>query len=213
MSDKKLKAALEVCPLVAILRGIKPDEAIPIGEALFAAGFRIIEVPLNSPNPFESIARLVKALPAETLIGAGTVTSASAIGTLRDVGGQLVVSPNVDVSVISKAVANDMACLPGFMSPTEAFDAIAAGANGLKLFPADVVRPEYLSALQTVLPPDLPVLPVGGINPESMGAWTAAGAAGFGLGSGLYKPGTGARKVGNRAAEYVTALRSAEALP
>jgi 2-dehydro-3-deoxyphosphogalactonate aldolase len=203
---RDLAAALERCPLVAILRGIAPEEVEAVGKALLAAGFAIIEVPLNSPQPLHSIERLAASCGERALIGAGTVTAEREIGEIAAAGGRLIVMPHGNVAVIRRAKAAGLFCLPGFATPTEAFAAIAAGADALKLFPAEANPPPVLKSLKAVLPPPIPVLPVGGITPERMAEYRAAGAAGFGLGSALYKPGMAAAEVGRRAAAFMAAL-------
>lgn len=200
------RARLAEMPLVAILRGLVPDEAEAIGEALVEAGFRIIEVPLNSPRPYESIERLANRFGDRATIGAGTVTTAPQVAEVREAGGTLVVSPHADRDVIAATVSSGLASLPGFFTPTEAFAAMRAGAHGLKLFPAEGASPAVLKALRAVLPANAPVLPVGGITPSLMAQWRAAGAAGFGLGSALYKPGLSAAEVRERATGFVSAL-------
>lgn len=202
-------ARLKDCPLVAILRGITPDETEAIGEALTEAGFGIVEVPLNSPDPLKSIERLATRLGERALVGAGTVSAAAEIRAIRDAGGTLVVSPHADEAVIAATVEAGMISLPGFFTPSEAFAAMRAGAHALKLFPAEGASPAMLKALRAVLPAEIPVLPVGGITPPLMETWLAAGAAGFGLGSALYKPGLSAAEVRRRAAGFIAALRDA----
>ena len=197
------------CPLVAILRGITPDEAEPVGEALVDVGFSVIEVPLNSPQPLESIERLTARLSERATIGAGTVTTAAEVGAVQAAGGTLIVSPHVDERVIGATVAAGMVSVPGFFTPTEAFAALGAGAHALKLFPAEAASPAVLKALRAVLPANVPVLPVGGIAAESLAPWLAAGAAGFGLGSALYRPGFTAAEVRERASRFVAALAEA----
>lgn len=199
--------AFDALPLVAILRGLRPDEAEEIGAALYEAGFRMIEVPLNSPQPLESIARLARSLPADTLLGAGTVLSVEAVHAVRDAGGQLIVMPHADTEVIRAAKAAGMYCVPGAATPTEALACVKAGADAVKLFPAELVTPVLLRAIRVVLPADLRLLPVGGITPDTMGEYRAAGAAGFGLGSALYKPGMSAATVADNARAFVRAWR------
>ncbi|OYU15460.1 MAG: 2-dehydro-3-deoxy-6-phosphogalactonate aldolase [Alphaproteobacteria bacterium PA4] len=199
-------AHLAACPLVAILRGVRPDEVEAIGTVLLDAGIRIIEVPLNSPDPFASITRLSGLAAGRALVGAGTVLDGDAVARVAAAGGQVIVSPNTDTAVISASVAAGLVSLPGFFTPSEAFAALAAGAHGLKLFPAEAATPAVLKALRAVLPPATPVLAVGGITADGMSAWTTAGAAGFGLGSGLYKPGMTAAAVGEAARRYVAAI-------
>jgi 2-dehydro-3-deoxyphosphogalactonate aldolase len=201
-----LSSWLERCPLVAILRGVRPDEVEAIGDALVTAGFAIIEVPLNSPQPLTSIERLSRRFGTMALIGAGTVTIPHQVGEIAASGGRIIVMPHGDPQVIGAAKAAGLLCLPGFATPTEAFAAIAAGADGLKLFPAEANPPNVLKSLKAVLPGAIPVLPVGGITPEKMAGYREAGAAGFGLGSALYKPGRDASETGKRAAAFVSAL-------
>jgi len=198
---------LAACPLVAVLRGITPGEITAVGSALLAAGIRIIEVPLNSPEPFESIARLSDLAGDKALIGAGTVLDVPGVERVAAAGGQLVVSPSTDPDVIAATVALGMASLPGFFTPSEAFAALSAGAHGLKFFPAEAGSPAVLRALKAVLPRGVPLLAVGGMTPDGIAAWTAAGADGFGLGASLYKPGTTAEAVGAMAARFVAAVR------
>lgn len=206
---EQFRIRLSECPLVAILRGITPDEAEPIGDALVEAGFGLIEVPLNSPQPLESIERLAARLGDSATIGAGTVTTAADVTAIRDAGGVLIVSPHADERVIAATVAEGMISLPGFLTPTEAFAALRVGAHALKLFPAEAASPAVLKALRAVLPPDLPVLPVGGIDVEGMAPWLAAGAGGFGLGSALYRPGSTPSEVSTRARRFVAAVKEA----
>lgn len=207
MPGQTLVAALARCPLVAILRGLRPDEAEAVGDALVEAGLTIIEVPLNSPDPLESIARLARRYGPDILIGAGTVLSVKDVADVRAVGGQLLVSPNVNAEVIRAGAG--LVCLPGYFTPTEAFTAIDAGATGLKLFPADGTTPAFLKAQRAVLPRDLPLLAVGGVSPDNLANWMAAGAQGAGIGSALYKPGLTAAEVGQRAAAFVAAAQRA----
>lgn len=196
------------CPLVAILRGVRPDEVEAIGAALVEAGFTLIEVPLNSPDPFNSIARLAGRFGDRALIGAGTVLDVAAVERLAAAGGRIAVSPNTNEAVIRASVAAGMASLPGYATPSEAFAALAAGATALKLFPAEGASPAVLKAHRAVLPREVPVLAVGGITPVTMAPWAAAGAAGFGLGSALYKPGAGAVEVGAAARDFVASWRA-----
>jgi 2-dehydro-3-deoxyphosphogalactonate aldolase len=200
-------AAFAELPLVAILRGIQPHEAEGIGAALYDAGFRLIEVPLNSPQPLESIARLARSLPSGAVLGAGTVLSTAAVQDVRNAGGRLIVMPHSDTAVIRAAKEAGMACVPGAATPTEAFAAVHAGADALKLFPAELVTPTVMRAMRAVLPPALPLLPVGGVTPGSMATWRTAGATGFGLGSALYQPGLDAAAVAERASAFVSAWR------
>ncbi|HYP84496.1 2-dehydro-3-deoxy-6-phosphogalactonate aldolase [Variovorax sp.] len=206
MSDiqHKFDTAMASLPLVAILRGMRPDEAAEIGDALVEAGFRLIEVPLNSPQPLESIALLRRRHP-DALVGAGTVLSTGHVQAVRDAGGELIVSPDCKPAVIGAARQAGLVSLPGIMTPTEAFAALDAGAHGLKIFPAELASPAVAKALLAVLPAGTPLLPVGGIAPGNMGAWQAAGVAGFGIGSALYKPGKGAAEVREDAHAFVAA--------
>jgi 2-dehydro-3-deoxyphosphogalactonate aldolase len=199
---------LAECPLVAILRGLTPDEAVPIGEALVAAGIRIIEVPLNSPEPFHSIRALADALEGRALVGAGTVLDTLSVARVKDAGGRVVVAPNSNTQVISAAVNADMVAAPGYFTPTEAFAALDAGAQCLKLFPAEAASPAVLKAQRAVLPKEVPILVVGGVQPDTMRPWREAGANGFGLGSGLYAAGRSADEVHERARAYVAGTRA-----
>ena len=199
---------LRPLPLIAILRGLTPAEAPAIGAAIAAEGFRVLEVPLNSPQPLLGIRRLVDALGSDCLIGAGTVMTPGQVDEVAAAGGRLIVMPHADTAVIRAAKAAGLLCVPGVATPTEAFAAIAAGADALKLFPAEQASPNVLKAWRAVLPPELPVLPVGGIAPATMGPWVAAGASGFGLGSALYAPGRDAADVGRRAQAFAQAWAS-----
>lgn len=198
--------------LVAILRGVTPDDVVAIAEAVLAAGISQIEVPLNSPDPLESIAKLAAALAGRALCGAGTVLSAADVEAVHAAGGRLIVTPNTNPVVIVRSAALGMTTLPGFATATEAFEAIAAGAAGLKLFPASSYGPAHLKALKAVLPKTVPVLAVGGVGPANIAEWVAAGADGFGLGSDLYAPGRTAADVGARAAAIVAAFDGVRAL-
>ena len=200
-------AAFARCPLIAILRGVKPDEVEAIGDALVEAGFTLIEVPMNSPEPLDSIGRLARRLEGRAVIGAGTVLRVSQVEEVRGAGGTMVITPNANTDVIAATAAAGMVSLPGVVTPTEAFAAIDAGATALKLFPAEGSSPNILKAMRAVLPKDMRLLPVGGVAPDTMGPWRDAGAAGFGLGSALYKPGLTAAQVGERARAFVSALQ------
>jgi 2-dehydro-3-deoxyphosphogalactonate aldolase len=203
-------AAFARCPLVAILRGVRPDEIDGIGDALVEAGFTLIEVPMNSPEPLNSIARLAKRFEGRAVIGAGTVLRVPQVDEVRAAGGTMVISPNANTQVIAASAAAGMVSLPGVSTPTEAFAALDAGATALKLFPAEGSSPHVLKAMRAVLPKDLRLLPVGGVSPDNMGPWREAGAAGFGLGSALYKPGLTAAEVGERARAFVSAIKQGE---
>ena len=194
-------------PLLAVLRGITPAEATAVGDALASAGFRIMEVTLNSPQPLQSIGLLAARFPHH-LVGAGTVTRPSEVDEVRAAGARLIVMPHSDAAVIRRAKELGLICLPGVATPTEAFAALAAGADGLKLFPAEILVPAVLKALRAVLPRQTRLFPVGGITPEKMPAYWTAGADGFGTGSQLYRPGASAAEVGDRAAAYVAALNA-----
>jgi 2-dehydro-3-deoxyphosphogalactonate aldolase len=200
-------AAFARCPLVAILRGVRPDEVGAIGDALVEAGFTIIEVPLNSPQPFDSIALLSQRLAARAVVGAGTVLRPEDVHHVGEAGGTLVISPNANLRVIETSAAAGYVSLPGIATPSEAFAALGAGATALKLFPAEAATPGVLKAMRAVLPKTARVLPVGGITPEGMAPWQDAGADGFGLGSALYKPGMTAAEVGANARAFVAALQ------
>lgn len=195
-------------PLIAILRGVRPDEVEAIGEELVAAGFTILEVPLNSPEPLESIARLSRSLAGRAVVGAGTVLRVEDVEAVVQAGGTLIISPNANPRVIAAAAERGLVALPGIATPTEAFAALEAGAAALKLFPAEQATPAVLKAMRAVLPKDTRLLPVGGIAPDNMGPWTAAGAAGFGLGSALFKPGMSAAEVGQQARAFAAAIAS-----
>jgi len=203
-----LSAYLRPLPLVAVLRGIAPEEVVSVGEALFEAGFRILEVPLNSPRPLESIERMARALGDRCLVGAGTVLAVADVARIRDAGGRLIVMPHADVAVIAHAKSSGLTCLPGVATPTEAFAALAAGADGLKMFPAEQLSPATLRAWRAVLPRATLVFPVGGIGPESMAAYWEAGADGFGTGSRLYKTGAAIDDVRSAARAYAVAFKA-----
>lgn len=206
-----LGLALAQLPLVAILRGLTPIEAPAIGRLLVDRGWSMIEVPLNSPQPLRSIAMLAAAHP-QALIGAGTVLTAAHVREVHAAGGRLVVAPNFDLAVVRQAVELGLVCLPGVATPSEAFAALAAGATGLKLFPAETIGPAGLKAWRAVLPPSTVLLPVGGVAPEHLAVWVAAGASGAGLGSALYRPGQDAATVALQAERFVAAWRAATAL-
>lgn len=201
-----MKAWLDRCPLVAILRGVRPDEVEAIGAALDAAGFAIVEVPLNSPDPLDSIARLRRAFGERMLVGAGTVLTPAQVDEVADAGGRLVVTPHAAPAVVRAAKARGMLAAPGFFTPAEAFALLDAGADALKLFPAEGASPAMLKSVRAVLPPGTLVLPVGGIDATNMGPWLACGAAGFGMGSSVYRPGDNAAAVGAKARALVAAL-------
>ena len=192
-------------PLIAILRGIEPSEAVAVTAALSGAGFLCVEIPLNSPNALESIGKIRERFDGQLLIGAGTVLAEAEVAAIHVAGAQLAVSPNTNPGVIAAAKRRDLISIPGFATPTEALAGIAAGANALKLFPAESISPAVVRALKAVLPASLPILPVGGITGASMAAYIGAGAAGFGIGSSIYTPGTTADIVARRADVFVKA--------
>ena len=198
-------------PLVAILRGLETAQAEAIGQALYQAGFRTLEVPLNRPGALECIAALVRTLPDDALVGGGTMLSVADVDAVHAAGGRLMVSPNCDARVIAHAVGLGMLCAPGVATPTEAFVALQAGAHALKLFPAEMVGHGGLKALKSVLPAGTDCWPVGGITPDSMAAWVKAGATGFGIGSQLYAPGTSADQVLARGHAFAAAWQAAAA--
>ena len=199
--------AFAACPLVAVLRGLTPDEAAPIGDALVDAGFTLLEVPLNSPDPLASIATMAKRYAGRAIVGAGTVLTPQDVAAVADAGGALIVSPNTDPAVIRASVERGLISLPGYFTPSEAFAALHAGAHGLKLFPAEGAAPAFLKAQRAVLPKATKVLAVGGITPDTMPQWRAAGADGFGLGSNLYRAGKSAADVARDAAAFVQAAK------
>lgn len=201
----KFRERLGSLPLVAILRGLKPDAAAEVGEALVTAGFRIIEVPLNSPEPLRSIERLAQAFGAEALIGAGTVTDPDDVARIRDAGGRLIVMPHSDGAVIRRARELGLVCTPGVATPTEAFAALKNGADGLKMFPAENLPPPVLKAWRSILPGGTLLLPVGGIKPETMRSYAEAGADGFGLGSALFTPTLSSAEIGANARRFAAA--------
>ena len=196
------------CPLVAIIRGVTPADAHDTAAALFEAGIRIIEVPLNSPDPFESIRIIADAFGDRALVGAGTVLELSGVNKVKEAGGRLIVSPNTNTDVIKAAVAAGLVSSPGYFTPSEAFAAIEAGAHSIKLFPAEGASPAVVKAQKAVLPGDIPLIVVGGVTPQSIPEWLSAGASGFGLGGGLYKPGQDAQTTLTKARDYVEAVRS-----
>ena len=204
-----LREALAACPLVAILRGVTPAEITDVADVLFEAGFRIIEVPLNSPDPFASIGRLATSHGGRALIGAGTVLEPDQCRRLADVGGRLMVAPNYAPDVVAEARARGLVTLPGVATPSEAFAALRQGADALKLFPAEAMVPRALKAWRSVMPKDALLLPVGGIDTTTMAPWCEAGASGFGLGSSLYRPGLSLDELAERARGLIAAARKA----
>jgi 2-dehydro-3-deoxyphosphogalactonate aldolase len=204
-------AAFAACPLIAILRGVTPADAAEHGQALYEAGFRIVEVPLNSPQPFDSIAAIRKALPADAIVGAGTVLHASFVHDVKSAGGELIVMPHSDAEVVSTAKAQGLACAPGVATPNEAFLALKNGADVLKMFPAEQLGCQVVKAWRAVIAAEVPLVPVGGITPDNMGPFLSVGANGFGLGSALYKPGQSAAATASHARAYINGLRIARA--
>ena len=202
-----LRDCLRQMPLIAILRGMKPEEAPWVLEVLTAAGFRILEVPLNSPRPLESLADLVRRAPPGVLIGAGTVLTEAEVADVAATGAKLIIAPNFAPPVIAAAKARGLIALPGVATPTEAFAALAAGADGLKMFPGELLPPVAVKAWRAVLPKETLLVPTGGVTPDNVAAYRAAGANGFGIGSALYKPGMSRDELAQKAAAFVTAVR------
>jgi 2-dehydro-3-deoxyphosphogalactonate aldolase len=206
--EESFAAYLAECPVIAILRGVTPDEVVDVGRALIAASIRIIEVPLNSPDPFESIRRLAGELGEAALIGAGTVLSVAEVELVAQAGGHMIVSPNSNGKVIAATVRAGMISAPGYFTPTEAFAAIEAGAHAIKLFPAEAATPAVVKAQRAVLPRHVLLLVVGGVTAEDVDAWLSAGADGFGLGGALYRPGFSSAEVREKATLFVNALKT-----
>ncbi len=204
----RLDEALTGCPLIAILRGIEPTEVLDVGQALYDAGIRVIEVPLNSPQPLKSIEILAGQFGGNALIGAGTVMTADNVIEIRDAGGELIVMPHSDSEVIDEAKAEGLICLPGVATPTEGFAALARGADGLKMFPGEAMPPKIIKAWRAVFPPATKLMPVGGVSADNIPDFLAVGASGFGIGTALYAPGRSASDVKDRAEALVAACRS-----
>jgi 2-dehydro-3-deoxyphosphogalactonate aldolase len=205
-ASEDFRRYFSACPLIAIIRGVRPDEAEAVGEAILTAGIRIVEVPLNSPDPLDSIERLARRFGDRALIGAGTVLDPADVARIADAGGRIIVSPSTDAGVIRATAAAGLVSAPGFFTPSEAFAAIAAGAHALKLFPAEAASPAVVKAMKAVLPRDRPLVVVGGVKPDTLAPWLEAGADGFGLGSGVFKPGQSAAEVAAQARAYVLGL-------
>ncbi len=205
-----LEDALEVCGIVAILRGVTPDEVVAVSQTLYDAGIRVVEVPLNSPEPFASIEKLSIAFADKMIVGAGTVLTVQDVNVLKAHGGQISVSPDCNEATISRAIELGMIPLPGVFTPTEAFAAIRAGAKHLKLFPAEVASPATIKAWKAVLPKHVKIYAVGGVTPENMSDWLAAGASGFGIGSSIYKQGLSMAKISESAHSLVSAWKRAK---
>lgn len=204
----KFQSHMDSLPLVAILRGLKPEEALAMGQAIVNAGFRILEVPLNSPEPLRSIQILAEAFP-NALVGAGTVTRAQQVRDIKAVGGQLIISPHLDDQVVCEAINLGLISLPGVATPSEAFRAIALGAHGLKLFPAEMISPAVVQSMRAVLPGHIKLIPVGGMGTHNMANYRKSGASGFGIGSALFAPGKSVQAVGESAAAFVQAWHDA----
>ena len=204
----KFQSLMDSLPLVAILRGLKPEEALAVGQALVNAGFHILEVPLNSPDPLRSLQILSAAFP-NALLGAGTVTTAQQVRDIKAAGGQLIISPHLNDNVVCEAVNLGLVSLPGVATPSEAFRALALGAHGLKLFPAEMISPVVVKSMRAVLPKEVKLIPVGGIGIHNMADYRKCGASGFGIGSALFAPGKSAEAVGISAAAFVQAWRKA----
>jgi 2-dehydro-3-deoxyphosphogalactonate aldolase len=213
LSPLQLTPFLARCDLVAILRGIRPEEAIGVGAALLAGGFSIVEVPLNSPDPLSSIAALAHEFGGRMLVGAGTVMTTAQVADIAAAGGRLIVTPHADAELVRAAKRLGLLAVPGFFTPAEAFTMLAAGADALKLFPAEGASPAMLRAMRAVLPVGTKVLPVGGIDAANMAPWREAGAAGFGIGSAIYKPGDTPQIVSAKAAALVAAAAGASIAP
>ncbi len=209
MELNTLAAWLERCPLIAILRGVQPAEVESICAALEEAGIRIVEVPLNSPQPLKSISILSQHFGDRMLIGAGTLTEPAQVAEVSQAGGRLIVTPHADTAIVRAAKAGGLIAIPGFFNPTEAFALLQAGADAIKLFPAEILGPPMLRAMRAVLPKETIVIPVGGIDARQIAAWMAAGALGFGIGSAIYKPGDDARTVAANAQALVAAVEQA----
>jgi 2-dehydro-3-deoxyphosphogalactonate aldolase len=203
---ERLNHFLGQCPLIAIIRGITPGDAEAVADAIFEGGIRIIEVPLNSPEPLKSIESIARRLGDQALVGAGTVLDSADVARVKDAGGRIIVSPDTNTHVISAAAAAGLVSCPGYFTPSEGFEAIRAGAHALKLFPAEGASPAVLKAQLAVLPREVPVIVVGGVQPDNMKPWRDAGASGFGLGSSLYKPGQSGADTLAKARAYVAGL-------
>ena len=202
-----LRDCLRQLPLIAILRGMKPEDAPWVLETLVAAGFRILEVPLNSPRPLESLTYLVGHAPSGVLIGAGTVLTEAEVAGVAATGAKLMIAPNCSAPVIAAAKARGLFALPGVATPTEAFTALAAGADGLKMFPGELLPPAAVKAWRAILPKEALLVPTGGVTPANVAAYRAAGADGFGIGSALYQPGMSRDELAQKAAAFVAAIR------
>ncbi|MDB5490694.1 MAG: 2-dehydro-3-deoxy-6-phosphogalactonate aldolase [Micavibrio sp.] len=207
MNADNIDALFSEAPLIAILRGVQPEQVVAYGKAIVDSGWRCIEVPLNSPSPLESIRNLYDYFGDSILTGAGTVLSAADVKAVVSAGGKLIVAPNTDASVVTEALAHNAVIMPGFLSATEAFQAYAYGARYLKLFPADAMGPAYIKAIRSVLPADARIIPVGGVTPDNLQAFREAGSAAFGVGSQLFKPGMSVDEVRARAEDFMSACK------
>lgn len=207
MSEERFNHWFAAMPLVAILRGLRPDEALAIGEVLVEAGVHILEVPLNSPDPLVSIGRLARALKDRAIVGAGTVLDPASVDAVADAGGEIVVSPNTDAAVIRRTRERGLVSLPGSFTPTECFASLAAGAHAIKLFPGELVTPQSARGIAAVLPRNTRMLVVGGVSAETVTDWRDTPVHGFGAGSSLYKPGMSSEDVGRRARAFTAAMR------
>jgi 2-dehydro-3-deoxyphosphogalactonate aldolase len=205
--NELLRRHLDQCPLIAIIRGVTAGEAEDIGQAIFDAGMRIIEVPLNSPEPLRSIERLANRFGDQALVGGGTVLTVEDVHQVQNAGGSLVVSPSTNMGVIAATAAAELVSCPGYFTPSEAFEALEAGATALKLFPAEAATPTVLKAQLAVIPTRVPIMVVGGVKPDTMRPWLDAGAAGFGLGGGLYKAGQSVEETAEKARAFVAGLK------
>ena len=212
MNQDQFDAYLSEMPLIAILRGVTPEAVAGVGTILRRHGFRIIEVPLNSPDPLRSIEILAQEFAGEAMIGAGTVLDEADVGRIKDAGGGLIISPNCNPSVIAAAKQHEMISVPGVATPSEAFVALRSGADAIKAFPAEAIPPVVLKAWMAILPKGTRVMPVGGISPETMQPYFDVGAAGFGLGSALFKPGLDVEAIGDRAAAFQAAWQKSQFL-
>ncbi len=209
-SNRRWQSAIAELPLIAILRGLVPEQSVEVGQALIDAGFRIIEVPLNSPTPYETLSILNQQFSGQAIFGAGTVLNAEQVASVARTGSELIIAPNLDGNVAKAAGRHNCIYCPGILTPTEAFSAIEQGAAGLKLFPAEMITPAILKALRAVLPADMLLFPVGGVSPQSMHDYLAAGASGFGIGSAIFKPGASASDIYTQAKEFIKAYRLAK---
>lgn len=202
-----LQEVLKEMPLIAILRHIKPSEVTAIGDVLYAAGFRCLEVPLNSPDPFDSIARLAAEFGKKALVGAGTVIQVGDVAKVAEADGKVIITPHTDPKIIHEAKRLGLCCIPGVSTPTEAYTAIHAGADALKIFPAVATPPSVVKAIKAILPPNMVLIPTGGVSPDMMADYMAAGADGFGLGGALYSPGDTPTQVAAKAKLFVDEIR------